>query len=123
MSKIILVVEDNQMNMELIKDLLEANGYHVIPAATAGSAVDALKEVTPHLIITDIQLPDLDGCSLIELLKNNEKTAKVPIIALTALAMTGDKNKILKCGSDEYISKPINTKDFLKTVSRFFGEE
>lgn len=119
MSKTILVVEDNQMNMELIKDLLEANGYHVLPSSTAGGAVEILRDVTPDLILTDIQLPDLDGIGLIEVLKSNEKTNKIPIIALTASAMVGDKNKILKSGCDEYIPKPINTKEFIETVRKY----
>lgn len=116
--KNILIIEDNEMNMELVKDLLETNNYHVLWSSTAGDAIELLKKIIPDLIVTDIQLPDLDGCSLIELLKNNKKTGKIPIIALTASAMAGDKERILKAGCDEYISKPINTKIFIETVKK-----
>lgn len=116
---VILVVEDNLMNFELVKDLLEASDYQVIHSPTANDAIESLKTIVPDLILTDIQLPDLDGYSLIKILKANEKTRNIPMVALTAYAMKGDRQKILETGCDGYISKPINTREFIETVRKF----
>lgn len=116
---VVLVVEDNFMNFELVKDLLEASDYQVIHSPTANDALECLKTIVPDLILTDIQLPDLDGYSLIKILKNDERTGKIPMVALTAYAMKGDEQKILEAGCDGYLSKPINTREFIKTVQKF----
>lgn len=120
---VILVVEDNFMNFELVRDLLEASDYEVIHSASANDALESLKTIIPDLILTDIQLPDLDGYSLIKILKKSEKTSNIPMVALTAYAMKGDEQRILETGCDGYISKPINTREFVPRVESFMARK
>lgn len=119
--KTILIVEDNLLNLELFTDLLEASDYNVLSAASANEAIDILSKNKPELIITDIQLPGIDGIELTKIIKNNPLLRDIPVIALTAYAMRGDKEKILNAGCDGYIAKPINTKEFVKNVESFFS--
>lgn len=118
--KIILIVEDNPLNLELFTDLLEASNYKVLNAVSANEAIDILSKNIPDIIITDIQLPEVDGIELTKIIKSNSLLKSIPVIALTAYAMKGDKERILEAGCDGYIAKPINTKDFVKNVESFF---
>lgn len=112
----ILVVEDNPLNLELVTDILEAKGYRVLKAMSGADAIALVQESLPDLILMDIQLPGLDGLTATGILKDNEKTRRVPIIALTAHAMRGDEEKAHEAGCDGYISKPINTREFPSQV-------
>ena len=106
----ILIVDDNPVNMKLIRILLSGEGYHVVTAADAKEAVDVLNEVHPSLILMDIQLPGLDGLELTRRLKAAAATRDITILGLTAYAMKGDEARILAAGCDGYIAKPIDTR-------------
>jgi two-component system cell cycle response regulator DivK len=110
MSQRILVVEDNDRNRRLLKILLESRGYEVIEAVTGEEAMKYLKDHKPGLILMDIQLPNVDGLEMTRKIKSNPKTADIPIVAVTAYAMKGDRERILEAGCDGYISKPIDTR-------------
>jgi two-component system cell cycle response regulator DivK len=106
----ILVVEDNDRNRRLLKILLQAQGYEVIEAASGEEVMKYLEDNRPDLILMDIQLPNIDGLELTKEIKNNPETIDIPIIAVTAYAMKGDKERILEAGCDAYVSKPIDTR-------------
>jgi two-component system cell cycle response regulator DivK len=112
----ILVIEDNPTNMKLSTFLLESADYEVISAVNAEIGVTLAREGQPDLILMDIQLPGMDGLQATTLLKADEATRGIPVIALTALAMKGDEQRILAAGCDGYIAKPLDYKDFLATV-------
>ena len=113
----ILIVEDNPANMTLAVFLLESAGYAVIAATDAETGVRLATERQPDLILMDIQLPGMDGLQATALLKSDAKTSAIPVIALTALAMKGDEERIRAAGCDGYIAKPLAYKEFLATVS------
>jgi len=115
----ILIVEDNPMNMELATDLLELAGYVVIQAETAEAGIELAKAESPALILMDISLPHMDGLTATGILKQDQSTKDIPIIALTAHAMRNDERRILAAGCDGYIPKPIDTREFPKTVARY----
>ena len=115
----ILVVEDNALNMELITDILESNEYRVLQATTGREALELVRTDPPALILMDIQLPGLDGLTVTGVLKDDEKTRDIPVIALTAHAMRGDEEKARQAGCDGYISKPIDTRELPKTIRAF----
>ena len=112
----ILVVEDNPTNMVLSTFLLESADYEVISATNAEVGVAMAREAHPDLILMDIQLPGMDGLEATALLKADEATRNIPVIALTALAMKGDEERILAAGCDGYIAKPLDYKDFLTVI-------
>ncbi len=112
----ILVIEDNPTNMKLSTFLLESADYEVISAVNAEVGVTLAREGRPDLILMDIQLPGMDGLQATTLLKADEATRSIPVIALTALAMKGDEERIRAAGCDGYIAKPLDYKDFLATV-------
>ena len=114
----ILIVEDNPMNMELARDVLEANGYRVRGATSAGEALEALQESLPDLILMDIQLPGLDGLELTRTLKQDAATKDIIVVAMTAHAMKGDRERILEAGCSGYIAKPIDTRALSREVAR-----
>ncbi|MFC1717141.1 response regulator [Candidatus Poribacteria bacterium] len=111
MSQNILVVEDNDRNRRLLKILLRSKGYNVIEATTGEEAMNCLRDQKPDLILMDIQLPKVDGLALTREIKSNVETKNIPIIAVTAYSMKGDKERILEAGCDAYVSKPINTRE------------
>jgi CheY-like chemotaxis protein len=115
----ILIVEDDPMNMELFRDLLEVQGYTIYEAIDADGAIEQAKENKFDLILMDIQLPGMDGLTATKIIKERSKNTSTPIIALTAYAMKGDKERIEGAGCDGYITKPINTKDFSIKVAMF----
>ena len=113
----ILVVEDNATNMKLAVMLLESVGHTVITARDAESALTLAREAQPALILMDIQLPGMDGLEATALLKADEATRAIPVIALTALAMKGDEERIRAAGCDGYIAKPMAYQEFLTTIA------
>src|SRR3954466_12476733 len=118
----ILVVEDNAANLELAAFLLESAGHTVISATDAEAGVTMARTEQPALILMDIQLPGMDGLVATGILKADEATRGIPVIALTALAMKGDEERIRAAGCDGYIAKPLDYKSFLATVAGYCRE-
>jgi two-component system cell cycle response regulator DivK len=114
----ILVVEDNDKSMKLFRDVLLATGYRPLEATTGSQAVDLAAAHAPALVLMDIQLPDLDGVEALARLRADERTASIPVLALTALAMQGDRERFLAAGFNGYVSKPVNVVELLDTVRR-----
>lgn len=117
----ILVVEDNDMNMQLVEFLLEEGGYSIVKA-TSGEEALALtrdEDARPDLILMDIHLPGMDGLSVVRAMKEDARTSRIPILALTAHAMRGDRDRFLEAGCDGYISKPIDVKTFIASIERY----
>lgn len=113
----ILIVEDNVANMTLAVFLLQSAGHTVLSATTAETGLTLARDEQPNLILMDIQLPGMDGLEAIALLKRDAATRAIPVIALTALAMKGDEERIRAAGCDGYIAKPLAYRDFLATIS------
>jgi two-component system, cell cycle response regulator DivK len=120
-AKRILIVEDNALNMKLLNDILEVHGYETVPTADGLTAVDLARTGRPDLILLDIQLPDVSGLEVARLLRGDERTRQIPIIAVTAFAMGGDRERILASGCDAYMAKPIDVHDFLRRVADFLA--
>lgn len=118
----ILVVEDNAVNRELICDLLEAEGYTVLEATDGAEGIDLARREHPDLILMDLQLPNVDGFTATGVLKSDPQTAHIPIIAVTAYTMKGDREKALQAGCDGYLSKPIHTRELAPTVALYLKE-
>ena len=119
MSELILVVEDNEANQMLVRAVLEMEGYRVILAGSADDAIDELSRDTPVMILMDVQLPGRDGLTLTRQLKADPATSGIPIVALTAHAMHGDRELAIEAGCLGYISKPIDTRTFASEVRRY----
>jgi len=117
----VLIVEDNPANMTLALVLLESAGHSVITATNAEAGLTLARDEQPQLILMDIQLPGMDGLEATRLLKQDDTTRRIPVIALTALAMKGDEERIRAAGCDGYIAKPLAYKDFLAMVSARLG--
>ncbi|HEY0371252.1 MAG TPA: response regulator [Thermoanaerobaculia bacterium] len=117
----ILVVEDNDMNMQLVEFLLEEGGYDIVKAASGEEALSLTRDGAPppDLILMDIHLPGMDGLSVVRAMKEDARTARVPILALTAHAMRGDRDRFLQAGCDGYISKPIDVKTFIASIQKY----
>lgn len=116
----ILVVEDNDMNMQLVEFLLEEGGYAIVKATSGEEALSLTREgAAPDLILMDIHLPGMDGLSVVRAMKEDTRTARIPILALTAHAMRGDRDRFLEAGCDGYISKPIDVKTFLTSIQQY----
>ena len=121
MAKSILVVEDNELNMKLFHDLLEAKGYNVLQSRDGMEALKVARMHKPDLILMDIQLPEVSGLEVTKWLKEDEELRAIPVIAVTAFAMKGDEEKIREGGCEAYISKPISVVNFLETVEKFLA--
>ena len=117
----VLVVEDNPANMKLAVLLLETAGYTVITAKDAEAGLILARDGQPDLILMDIQLPDMDGLEATALLKGADATRAIPVIALTALVMKGDEERIRAAGCDGYIAKPLSYREFLTTIAERLG--
>lgn len=116
----ILVVEDNDMNMQLVEYLLEEGGFEIVKAASGEEALAVTRDGGAlDLILMDIHLPGMDGLSVVREMKSTDSTARIPILALTAHAMRGDKDRFLEAGCDGYISKPIDVKTFLGAIEQY----
>ena len=117
--KTVLIVEDNELNMKLFHDLLEAHGYNTLEARTGPEAIELAEEYRPDLILMDIQLPEVSGLEVTQKIKNNKELIDIPIIAVTAFAMKGDEERIRQGGCEDYIAKPISVLTFLEKVKRY----
>jgi len=122
-NKKILLVEDDFMNMRLAQHILEVEGYTVLKAATAQEALEQIESTLPDLILMDAQLPDMDGMTVVRILRENAITRDITILALTACAMKGDRERMLHMGCDGHISKPIDVQDFIDTVRRLLSSK
>jgi CheY-like chemotaxis protein len=121
--KTILVVEDNKLNMKLVNGLIKIGKYRMIEAIDAESGIELIREQRPDLVLMDIQLPGMDGLSATKVIKEDPDLKDIPIVALTSYAMQGDKEKALAAGCTGYITKPIDTRKFLETVSQYLKDD
>ncbi len=121
--KRILIVEDDFMNMRLTQHILEAEGYNVLKTTTAREAIRQIKATPPDLILMDMHLPDMNGMTAVRIIRESTGTRDTTILALTACAMKGDREKILRMGCDGYISKPISVRSFINTLRKFLNPE
>ncbi|MSO97915.1 MAG: response regulator [Rhodospirillaceae bacterium] len=119
MSKTILIVEDNELNMKLFNDLLQAHGYNTLQTREGRDVLSMTRKNRPDLILMDIQLPEISGLEIAKMLKADDDLNGIPVVAVTAFAMKGDEQKIRNGGCDGYIAKPISVNNFLQTVSKF----
>ena len=119
MGKTVLIVEDNELNMKLFRDLLEAHGYQTVGTRNGIEAVGLARQHRPDLILMDIQLPEVSGIEVTKWLKEDDELRAIPVIAVTAFAMKGDEQKIREGGCEAYISKPISVVSFLQTIDGF----
>jgi two-component system cell cycle response regulator DivK len=122
-AKTVLIVEDNELNMKLFNDLLEAHGYKVLQTREGLSALDIAREHKPDLILMDIQLPEVSGIEVTKWIKEDDELRHIPVVAVTAFAMKGDEQKIREGGCEAYISKPISVASFMTTINGFFEED
>ena len=119
MTKKVLIVEDNELNMKLFHDLLDAQGYETLQTREGLQALALARLHQPDLILMDIQLPEISGLEVTKWLKEDDELSHIPVVAVTAFAMKGDEEKIREGGCEAYISKPISVTQFLETVQRF----
>lgn len=122
MAKKVLIVEDNELNMKLFHDLLQAHGIDTVQTREGRKAFDMAVEHKPDLIIMDIQLPEISGLDITKKLKENDSVKDIPVIAVTAFAMKGDEQKIREGGCQDYISKPISVSKFIQVILKHLGE-
>ena len=122
MPKTVLIVEDNELNMKLFNDLLEAHGYQTVQTRNGLEALELARIHRPDLILMDIQLPEVSGLDVTRWLKEDDELKTIPVVAVTAFAMKGDEERIRQGGCEAYISKPISLTKFLETVKSYAGE-
>ena len=120
-TKTVLIVEDNELNMKLFHDLLDAHGYRTLQTRNGIDALRLAREARPDLILMDIQLPEVSGLEVTKWLKEDDALRSIPIVAVTAFAMKGDEERIRQGGCEAYIAKPISVPEFIATVRRFIG--
>jgi two-component system cell cycle response regulator DivK len=120
--KTVLIVEDNELNMKLFRDLLDAHGYGTLQTRNGMEALRLARQHRPQLILMDIQLPEVSGLEVTKWLKDDDDLREIPVVAVTAYAMKGDEERIRGGGCEAYISKPISVVSFIDTVRRFIGE-
>ena len=118
-AKTVMVVEDNDLNMKLFHDLLEAHGYNILQTKDGMEALRLAREHRPDLILMDIQLPEVSGLEVTKWIKEDDDLKSIPVVAVTAFAMKGDEEKIREGGCEAYIAKPISVTNFLQTVAHF----
>ncbi len=121
LQKKVLIVEDNDLNMKLFNDLLEAHGYHTLQTKDGVEALQLARQHHPDLILMDIQLPEVSGLEVTKWIKEDDNLRMIPVIAVTAFAMKGDEEKIREGGCEAYIAKPISVAGFLRTVEKFLS--
>jgi two-component system cell cycle response regulator DivK len=119
--KRILIVEDNELNMKLLNDVLEAYGYDIVKTDSGAAVLELARTHRPDLVLMDIQLPDVSGLDAVRQLKGDPETREIPVIAVTAFAMAGDERRALDSGCDGYIAKPIMLREFLATIEEFLS--
>ncbi len=115
----LLIVEDNEKNMKLFRDVLQASGYSTLEAGTGEEAIQLAVSQVPALVLLDVQLPGIDGVETLARLRRDERTESIPVLALTAQAMHGDRERFLDAGFDGYLSKPIDILDLLRVVKEY----
>ncbi|BAI72507.1 two-component response regulator [Azospirillum sp. B510] len=120
-TKTVLIVEDNELNMKLFHDLLEAHGYGTLQTREGVEAMRLAREHRPDLILMDIQLPEVSGLEVTRWIKDDPELKSIPVVAVTAFAMKGDEEKIRQGGCEDYVAKPISVVKFLETVKKFLG--
>ena len=123
MANKVLIVEDNELNMKLFHDLLEANGYDIIGTRSGIDVMNLARNHRPDLILMDIQLPEVSGLEVTRWLKDDDELKSIPVVAITAFAMKGDEERIRQGGCEAYLSKPISVAKFLETVRGFLGND
>ncbi len=116
MAKTVLIVEDNDLNMKLFHDLLDAHGFATLQTSDGMEALNMARQHRPDLILMDIQLPEVSGLEVTKWIKEDDDLKEIPIVAVTAFAMKGDEEKIRECGCEAYVSKPISVTAFIDTV-------
>ena len=121
MAKTVLIVEDNELNMKLFHDLLEAHGYQTVGTRNGIEALDLARKHRPDLILMDIQLPEVSGLEVTKWLKDDPELKAIPVVAVTAFAMKGDEERIREGGCEAYLSKPISVGKFIETIRHFLG--
>jgi len=121
MRKTVLIVEDNELNMKLFHDLLEAHGYDILGTRNGIEALDLARRHRPDLILMDIQLPEVSGLEVTKWLKDDPELRSIPVVAVTAFAMKGDEERIRQGGCEAYLSKPISVAKFIDTVRQYVG--
>ena len=121
MPKTVLIVEDNELNMKLFRDLLEAQDYQVLETREGLQALTLARQHRPDLILMDIQLPEISGLEVTKWLKEDDDLRGIPVIAVTAFAMKGDEERIREGGCEAYLSKPISVMSFLETIRGYLG--
>src|SRR6202050_5670981 len=121
MAKTVMIVEDNELNMKLFHDLLEAHGYQTVGTRNGIEALDLARKHQPDLILMDIQLPEVSGLEVTKWLKDDAELRRIPVVAVTAFAMKGDEERIREGGCEAYLSKPISVGKFIETVRHFLG--
>ncbi len=119
----VLIVEDNEKNMKLVRDVLQATGYRTLEAVTGEQALEMAASNALALVLLDVQLPGIDGVEALGRLRSDERTASIPVLALTAQAMRGDRERFLAAGFDGYLSKPVNIVELLRIVEEHCGRE
>ena len=112
----VLIVEDNEKNMKLVRDVLQATGYSTLEATTGEEAVELALSHAPALVLMDVQLPGINGVETLERMRQNERTASIPVLALTAQAMSGDRERFLEAGFDGYLAKPVDVGELIEAV-------
>ena len=117
--KTVLIVEDNELNMKLFHDLLEAHGYRTLKTRDGREALELAREHRPDLILMDIQLPEVSGLEVTRWIKEDDAIAGIPVIAVTAFAMRGDEERIRAGGCEDYVAKPISVASFIEKVKRY----
>jgi CheY-like chemotaxis protein len=122
-SRQVLVVEDNEKNMKLVRDVLRATGYTTLEATTGEDAVELAQAREPALVLMDVQLPGIDGLEALRRLRQDELTASIPVLAVTAQAMSGDRERFLEAGFDGYLSKPIDIAELIQVVQEHCGRD
>ena len=119
----VLIVEDNEKNMKLVRDVLQATGYSTVEATTGEEAIELARSHEPALVLMDVQLPGIDGVEALEQLRQDERTSSIPVLALTAQAMSGDRERFLDAGFDGYLAKPVDVAELLEAVREHCSRE
>jgi two-component system, cell cycle response regulator DivK len=117
-SERVLIAEDDQKSMKLFRDVLQVNGYETLAATSGEQAVELATRHGPGLVLMDVQLEGMDGLTALRQLRRDERTAAIPIVAVTAQAMVGDRERFLDAGFDDYLAKPVDVRELVATVRR-----
>jgi len=119
----VLIVEDNELNMKLFNDLLQAHGYITFKTSDGRKVLDMVRENKPDLILMDIQLPEVSGLDVTQWLKEDDELKHIPVVAVTAFAMKGDEDRMLEGSCQDYISKPISVTEFIRVVQKYLDKD